>query len=414
MQECSTRTITTGRTTTTTMVSVPETNLFTQTGKSKNNRDIAINHLELSKHNQTVQKHPSNKNIKDVIVSYDDVISLKNLLAAYYEATKGKTNRSRYQGYSRNLGLNLQKLHKKLKTNTYSIGKPTEFNLYCISGQKVRKISAPSLEDLIVQHAIYRKIYDIFDKSFIFDSYGCRKYKGTHRAADRCQCFIRKSPADSWYLQIDIHKYYYSINREILRTILNRKPIDSKVIDLLLKQFSNNPTCVGLNVGALLSQLMGLIYLDYFDHYVKRVLKVKHYIRYVDDAVFIGLTKQQCIELKEKIISFLGSKLDLTLSKFKIAPIKSGVNFTGYITYQNTRYVRKRSLKVFNRNLNKRKFKSIQSSLAHVKNTSNYKAYMTKIIRRYDLNLIDKFDSKFRSKLIHFYLENSIRNKYVL
>ena len=106
--------------------------------------------------------------------------------------------------------------------------------IYCTAGQKIREIHAPSFSDLIAQFVFYDAVYPVFDRGFIFDSYGCRKHKGALRAADRVQEFIRKSPANSYYLQIDIRKYYYSIDHAVLRECLERRITDHEIVDLAM------------------------------------------------------------------------------------------------------------------------------------------------------------------------------------
>ena len=128
-----------------------------------------------------------------------------------------------------------------------------------------------------------------------------------------------------------------------------------------------------MNVGAMIAQLMGMIYLNKFDQYCKRVLKLKHIIRYVDDIVIIGLPKEKCLSLVQDIEQYLKTELKLSFSKVKILPISKGINFVGYRTWQQKRIIRKRSFKVFNKNLKKNRIDSIQSCLGHALKTSSYK-----------------------------------------
>ena len=134
-----------------------------------------------------------------------------------------------------------------------------------------------------------------------------------------------------------------------------------------------NENGYGLNIGFLLSQLFGLIYLDRFDHFCKRRLKLKHYIRYVDDVVIIGYSKEELYKIKAEIERYLLINLHLKLSKWKINKVKKGINFVGYRTWRSTKFIRKYSLHKFNRFLIRREYKRLCSILAHAKNTSSYK-----------------------------------------
>lgn len=110
---------------------------------------------------------------------------------------------------------------------------------------------------------------------------------------------------------------------------------------------------VGIPIGNLLSQIYALIYLNPLDHYIKRILKIKHYVRYVDDFILIGLTRDKCLGYKDEIITYLKNSLSLVLSKFTIQKIKRGVNFVGYRTWQSYKLIRKYSLCNFKRGVKK-------------------------------------------------------------
>lgn len=317
-----------------------------------------------------------NKNIKSNLLK--TTISLDNLLISAQNALRSKLSHPRFFDYYYYLGSNIHKLCSKLHSNTYTPSFTKEFDLWCISGQKMRHINVPILDDLIVQHAIYRVLMPVVEPKLIFDSYGCRKNKGTHKAADRCQFFLRKSNPASYYLQLDIRKYYYNIDHTIVKSSLYHLTKDLEFTDFIVEQFPLEQE-KGMYVGTLLAQVMGIIYLNPLDHFIKRVLKCQYYIRYVDDLLIIGESKERCLFLKKKIEEFLFKDLKLTLSKFKISPVKKGINFVGYKTWQTKRFIRKRSLKVFNKNLRKRKKLSLQSGLAHALHTTSYTSLKKKV-----------------------------------
>ena len=309
---------------------------------------------------------------------YDLITSRENLYKAAKRALKGKLSNARFYSYSINLSNNVEYLYKQIQKGTYRPHSDKEFDLWCISGQKVRHIVAPSIDDLIVQHAIYQIIVPIIDPKLIYDSYGCRVLKGSHRASDRCQYFLRKSPKDSYFLQLDIKKYYYNLDHAILKDALLHLLKEQDVVDFIALQFPQGKT-VGMNVGAMIAQLMGMIYLNKFDQYCKRVLKLKRIIRYVDDIVIIGFPKKECLSLVQDIEQYLRTELKLSFSRVKILPISKGINFVGYRSWQQKRIIRKRSYKVFNKNLKKNKLDSLQSCLGHALKTSSYRTFIKKI-----------------------------------
>ena len=306
------------------------------------------------------------------------ITSKENLYRAAKRALKGKLSNARFYSYFVNLSNNVEYLYKQIQKGTYRPRSEKEFDLWCVSGQKMRHIVAPSIDDLIVQHAIYQVVVPIIDPKLIYDSYGCRILKGSHKASDRCQYFLRRSPKDSYFLQLDIKKYYYNLDHKILKEALLHLLGEQDVVDFIALQFPQDKV-VGMNVGAMISQLMGMIYLNKFDQYCKRVLKLKRIIRYVDDIVIIGLSKEKCLSLIQDIEQYLKTELKLSFSKIKILPISKGINFVGYRSWQQKRIIRKRSYKVFNKNLKRNKVDSLQSCLGHALKTSSYRILIKRI-----------------------------------
>lgn len=308
-------------------------------------------------------------------LSYSYFLDIDNLYDGYLSARKYKRNKKAVFDFEKNLGINLLLLKKELEQDFYL---PKEYRTFYVYEPKKRLIVAPAFRDSIIQHTIYNYVYDLFDKSFIFDSYGCRKNKGTHKASARLQTFMRKHDSDKYYLQLDIRKYYYNISHEILRSFIAKKISDERIVNLVMK-FVNHEDKKGLYVGNVLSQLFGLIYLNSLDYFIKRELKIKHYIRYVDDFVLIGLDKSEANILKEKIEIFLKDNLQLELSKFRIARIKYGCNFVGFRTWKKVKFIRKHTLHNFSRALKANKKDSIVSILGHAKHSSSHKYLILKI-----------------------------------
>lgn len=102
----------------------------------------------------------------------DKIISSENMFLAFKEAKKGKVHKKKVFDFELNLGENIANLITQIKNNTY---KPKPYRKFTIREPKERIIFAPSFEDIVVQHSIYRVIYPIFEKTFITQSHGCRK-----------------------------------------------------------------------------------------------------------------------------------------------------------------------------------------------------------------------------------------------
>lgn len=327
----------------------------------------------------------------------EEIVTLSALIEAYANASRGKHERLCVYRYADDLGENLTILRDRILSGEYKPQPCHEFDIYCAAGQKVRRIAAPAFEDTIVQQLLYEALYDSFDRGFIFDSYGCRRGKGTHRAADRVQEFMRRADTGAYTLQIDIRKYYYRINHAVLRESIERTVADPRIVDLVMLFAGDGE--VGLNVGSLLSQLFGMIYLDRFDHYVKRILKIKSYVRYVDDMVFVVRDKAEANRILAEVQAFLADRLCLELSKWRIQPLSKGVNFAGFRTWQNYRLIRKRSLHNFGRKLTKKDIDSVSAILAHAMRTSSYRHLLGRVLDKWDPEEIRQLCDRQRADL---------------
>lgn len=308
---------------------------------------------------------------------FNQCFSMEALYAAYERGRRGKRKTFSVMRFERDLGANLQVLYDELHAGTY---RPLPYRHFMVMEPKPRQISAPAFRDVVVQHAIYGLLNPIFDRVFIHDSYGCRVDKGTHMASNRAQQYLREANPDSYTLQLDIRRFYYTIDRDILRRLIERKIKDRRLIDLMMLFADDGKGPVGVPIGNLLSQLYALIYLDPLDHFVKREMKIKNYVRYVDDFILWCDTREQAIERRDMIIGFLKDFLFLTLSRWTIAPVNRGINFVGFRTWRKRRFVRKHSLFRFSRSLKAGDVPSLNSILGNALQTSSH-AHMCQRIR---------------------------------
>jgi len=304
------------------------------------------------------------------------IFSEENLYFAYLDARRGKRKKAPCFEFEKNLGGNLAVLFHEIHQGNY---KPRPYFKFKVYEPKERVIHAPAFRDIVVQHAIYRVVYDVFNRTFIDKSFACRRGYGTHRASNYTQWALRQHDPDEYTLKLDIRKFFYSIDRDILRCQIERKIKENRLVDIMLL-FASMAEPVGIPIGNLLSQIYALIYLNSMDHFVKRVLKIKHYVRYVDDFILVGLTRPQCLEYRQIIIEWLDDNLHLALSKSTIQKVKKGLNFVGYRTWQNKRFIRKYSLYKFRRAVRADKKDVIVSLFGHAKNTQSI-PYMNHILK---------------------------------
>lgn len=301
------------------------------------------------------------KRIKNI---YPEIYDFENLYKSYLEARKSKRFRSDVLEFTANLEENLIEIQNELIWKNYEVGKYREFYVY---EPKKRLIMALPFKDRIVQWAVYRKIFPIFDKQFINDSYACRKGKGTHKAADRLQYWLKKvsrKPQKWYYLKLDISKYFYRIDHSVLIDILERKIADKDLLWLLDKIINSEDmkfglplgadpdevsdddrlSDVGIPIGNLTSQMFANLYLNELDQYCKHKLRLKYYIRYMDDVIILHSDKKYLHDAKAEIERFLNENLKLHLNnKTAIRPINTGIEFVGFRIWPTHRKLKKKT-----------------------------------------------------------------------
>lgn len=310
---------------------------------------------------------------------FEQAFTRENLYAAYKTAAQGKHGKRSCYEFEKRLAYNLDRLYTSIHDGTY---RPKPHFCFTVYEPKQRTIFAPAFADLVVQHAIYSVILPIFDRTMIDQSFACRPGKGTHKAADYAQEALKKSRPGSYSLKLDIRKFFYRIQRTILRTLLERKIKDKRLVELMML-FTDHGEAVGIPIGSLLSQIFALIYMNPLDHFIKRVLKVRLYCRYVDDFILFNLTRREAIHFRARIVLFISKHLQLELSKSTIAKTERGVNFVGYRTWKTRRFIRRHSLFKFRRAARKGKLASAASILGHAKRTHSLKFLLDKLRNQY-------------------------------
>ncbi len=298
---------------------------------------------------------------------FDRVASRAGLYDGYLAARRAKRKTHACLAFSSRLGAEIEALHEELVSEEYF---PRPYREFDIPHPKPRRIHAPDFRDVVVQHSVYGAIYPILNRSFIDSSCACRIGLGTHAASDYAFKALRASDPDSYVLHLDVRKFFYSIDRQILAAILRRKIKDRRllrIMDLFMSSVGER----GIPIGNLLSQLYALAYLNPVDHFIKRELRIKHYVRYVDDMVLIGLGREEALKAKAAIEIFLRENLGLEYSHWSLAKVRRGVNFVGYRTWASHRLIRKYSWRKFKRAVARDKDEVAWSIIAHAKDTAS-------------------------------------------
>lgn len=285
---------------------------------------------------------------------YSKVISKENLYQAAYMASKGRRYKDTAADFNFCLEREIDCLWRELSKKTYCHGKYRTFVIY---EPKERRIAASPFRDRVVHHAVHNAIEPFIDKEFIYDSYACRKGKGTHKAVGRAQSFLR---VNEFCLHGDIKKYFPSIDHEILKKLIEKKIEDKNLLWLIGKIIDSARQVTGgkdkgLPLGNLTSQFFANLYLNELDCFVKSELKCFYYVRYMDDFLVFDNIKEELQGIKNKIRIFLEGTLNLNMheGKSQIYKVSGGVKFLGFRIFKDYRRLASNNVRSFKKRLKK-------------------------------------------------------------
>ena len=314
-----------------------------------------------------------------------------DLYAAFICAKRHKAKKPYVLHFERNLKENIESLCDDLWTRRY---KPEPSTCFVIQRPKKREVFAAQFRDRIVHHLYYNYTHELFERTFIQDTYSCIPGRGTHYGIERMEQHIRQE-SHNWQrpcyaLKIDIRGYFMHINRRRLLDIATAslaKMADHQAnggmkwrdvidIDFILwltheivlldptdgcrhvgnpsewddvdasKLMANAPADCGMPIGNLTSQLFSNVYMNPFDQMVKQLLHFLHYGRYVDDSATISSDRQRLTDAIPVMRDFLKDELclDMHMGKTQIIDVRYGVEFLGAFIKPYRTYICNRSL----------------------------------------------------------------------
>ena len=284
---------------------------------------------------------------------YRQITEWDNLLIAFYNAAHGKRLKPDVALYEKNLYENLKILQTHLINQTVPLGNYRFFKIY---DPKERLICAAPFEERVLHHAIINITGLVFERLQIYDSYACRKGKGTNAALLRALYFTKQYP---YFLKLDMKKYFDSIPHSKLAVLLAAKFKDKALLNLFDKLLASY--CVtegrGLPIGNLTSQYFANFYLGIFDHYAKEKMQVKGYVRYMDDVLLFANTMQEIKTMLHTAKRFLEEELLLTLKEETIGKTASGVPFLGFLLKPKGIYLSQKKKKRLKKRITQYRYK---------------------------------------------------------
>lgn len=338
---------------------------------------------------------------------YDSILDIKVIQKIYSSRVRVNTkNKLKLEKFENNYVSNMIYIKQILEERNY---KPGRYNIFLIKEPKLRIIMSQNIIDKLINHVVTQYfLINIFESTLIEENVATRKNKGTKYGIFLLKKYLNEVKDKNFYvLKFDISKYFFNLDHKIIKELLVHKIKDKEALKILydivdstdscyvnerinllkekeiqrinnsnskdkerlikeIKELPNYEVGKGLPIGNMSSQFLAILYLNELDHFIKSKLKIKYYIRYMDDGVIIHQNKeylQYCLEEINKILERYKLKLN---KKTKIYSCKEGFEFLGfrYIIKNNkvimkvknsTKKRFKRKIKVYNKLLKKDK-----------------------------------------------------------
>jgi len=369
--------------------------------------------------------------VKRINNIYDKILDIRKIQNMYdYRIKLNTKNKRKLEKFEYNYVSNMTYIKNILESKNYKVGR---YNIFLIKEPKVRLIMSQNIIDKVINHLVSEYfLVQIFDKTLIDENIATRVGKGTHYGIRLIKKYLNELKDSEFYiLKFDISKYFYNLDHDIIKDLIRRKIKDKDALNLLdeiidstdkeyvndiinryksleikkveesnssnkkelieeIKSIPEYKKGKGLPIGNMSSQALAIMYLNELDHYIKEELKIKYYIRYMDDGILIHKDKEYlkyCLKEIEKILDKYKLKLN---KKTNISNIKEGFEFLGFRYYvKNSKVILKvknqtkkrfkRKLKTFNYLLDKNKITEkevnqvINSYLGHLSHGSSSK-----------------------------------------
>ena len=293
---------------------------------------------------------------------YPEITSFRNLLRAEEHCAHGKRNNIERLNYFDKLDENILLTSEMLRNGQVPKVQYRSFYVYV---PKVRKVIFIDYRSKVIQRAIYDILNPRICKTLINDTYACIPGRGQLNAMQKLYGWFRntRTSGEKWYYyKFDVAKFFYRIDHEIMMQLLAKKIGDRRAVDLIGYYVCNDAVPfgmpvdadqltireedmlynVGIPIGGGLSHMLGNLYLDPLDQFVKRDLRCKRYIRYMDDIILASQKKEYLKECGKRMEEFAAEKLRLEFNaKTALRPVKCGCEFVGYRIFDDHAILRK-------------------------------------------------------------------------
>ena len=272
-----------------------------------------------------------------------EIIRFDTLCEAFLRASKGKQDKAAVKHFREHLDERIEMISRQLSEGSFSFSR---YHFFTIYDPKKRTICAAPFDARVVFHAVVKVCDPVFERYQVYDSYACRRGKGTYKALERAMLFSRRY---SWFAKLDVRKFFDSVDHEVLLQALARLFKDRELLHVLAQivhSYSASPG-KGLPMGNLTSQYFANHYMALADHYVKDQLKVKGMVRYMDDILMFDDDKERLLCIVEEYTKMLRDVLRLELHPTIVNKTHFGIPFLGYVVHPYKLRLNERSLTRF-------------------------------------------------------------------
>ncbi len=260
------------------------------------------------------------------------IVSFENLTRAARRAARGKRDSVSAARFLDRLEPEALRLQRELEMDGYRPGQPVTFRIF---DPKERTISAAPFRDRVVHHALIDPLEPILDRRMVYESFACRRGKGTHAALRHARRLVRRY---THFLKLDVRHFFDSLDHNVVLDTMRRILKNRRVLALIERIVRDGFSDRGLPIGSLTSQWFANLVLDRLDHKIKEVWRVPGYVRYMDDFVLFANDKQRLADLLPCVRTYLAGTLKLRLKDRAtiLAPVTQGLPFLGWRIYHGT------------------------------------------------------------------------------
>lgn len=267
-----------------------------------------------------------------IMKSFKEATDFDSLYESMWKCRCGKMWKASVARYVLHGIENTIVLSKDISVGKY---KPRKPHTFVLTYPKLRPCSSIHIRDRVVQRSINDNIvYPVMTKDFVYDNFACQKGKGTTKAMDRIDQYLHRffinQGLDGYVLQFDIKGYYRNMAHDISREIFSK--LDKETLGHCMEWLENQyPYDVGFEPGSQMVQILGISFLNDFDHFAKETLKAKYYLRYMDEGFIISDSKEYLEYCKNELEKQLSKvKLFYHPDKTKIYPLSQGIKTLGF------------------------------------------------------------------------------------